>query len=744
MFVDENGKVLDREKAAAKYDQMQGNPPGTTKELHSEDLMAAKQEMVGMGGAAAGEVGSPTGQDIYGIAQRVREERAAAGQVEPVSPGVGISSEAAVARGRELLAGGFDVEKSVSDFEKTQAVSLDAVAAARAKGEQLAERARRIEEKSGTDSDEYRAAKKALSDWDKRIKPMSTEAHKVFMAHQGETDIDTGTFTGLSRAYESDSGKSFTPEQEAVAKKTAEKVSAARLEKESAQKELFTQLKEDARSPDKSDDGESSKRVWERASQYIDEGVGTFDEIRHKIATDLGLPVKEVTRLLAYSEKVKRLSDEAWRKQLEYRRLDTQAKRWLRLTQIPGYKRAIANVPRILFGIRVGFHGTVALGTHAPMVAFQPRFWADYVINFGKMYKMVGSPAYYEMQVQDLLRRPNFIKAERAGLQNDPFKYEDYTSPNVAKYFGRLSGMGDRGYFVLKILRQDMFDNFWNELPKTAQIPEVAEAISDAVNHATGVTKRGSPRGAATLLFAPRLLASRGAWLVVDPLRAADTFARWNKASVAEKTFAIHQAKEKAWVAGTMFSLLALNQGFLSATGSDQKINFTDPMRSDFLKFKVGGFTVSYGNAMMSMVRLPIRMYAIREGSGGKLRNIIYPDESSYGVLGQYLRSQASPFASLLAALWFKADFQNRPLPSSNRLMPKRLAAQGLEPYTWSEFWAEEALPIPFQEAVREVWKKGFGMSDEQISDMFKAMAIISFMGGTGGRIAEDPDVAAP
>jgi hypothetical protein len=70
--------------------------------------------------------------------------------------------------------------------------------------------------------------------------------------------------------------------------------------------------------------------------------------------------------------------------------------------------------------------------------------------------------------------------------------------------------------------------------------------------------------------------------------------------------------------------------------------------------------------------------------------------------------------------------------------MPKRLRAQGTVPYTWSEFWTYQALPIPAQEAAREVWKHGFGMSDEQIQGQLKALATISIMAATGARLTDD------
>ena len=170
-----------------------------------------------------------------------------------------------------------------------------------------------------------------------------------------------------------------------------------------------------------------------------------------------------------------------------------------------------------------------------------------------------------------------------------PFVYEDYNSPDTAKYFGGLTGMGNRGYTVLKILRQDMFDQHWNQLPKSVQIPEIAESLANAINHATGVVKGRAPTGTNIALFAPRLEASRVMWLLGDPLKATGTLLNWKNASMGEKHFAMNQLKEKAWVVGTLGSLLALNQGVLSATGSNQKINVTEPFKSRLPQVQSGG-----------------------------------------------------------------------------------------------------------------------------------------------------------
>jgi len=869
-FFNEAGRLYDALEEVKKT----GDTAAAAKKFGVDESFVKEpnREFVGMGGATPAEFesGAGAGREIYGIAHEVREARAKAGVVEPVERGEGITRDEAVERGRQLLNSGADPEAAMKDFETNRKISADGIALARAQGEKLAREARIAERQFGTESKEYEAAYKRSSDWEARSKAMQTEWNRAGMAQQGATDIDTGSFTGLRREFQDQTGKDFNPKQKKEAKEIADKVNDAADKTEIARNELFSELDKDlsgmneaekraidaanktvreaavrraeaeneqrvaeakakndvekvqreaarkaksaadktvredairkakeesqqrvdaankkrqlaevelARSKRARDAvnkqardaaakraqearkelGKSiSERAWDKAREYIEAGVTNFDDIRNKLATDLGLSVDKVTTELARTKRAKYLTDDLWKKQQDYRRLDQQAKRWLAQQQMPWLSKQLQKIPDIMFGAKVFGHGTVALGTHAPMVAFQPRFWGDYVKNFADMYRMSisnslkpgefqkSAAAFYEKKMQDLVRRPNYITARRAGLVNDPFEYEDYNAPNVTRFLGPFGKMGDRGYSVLKLLRQDMFDQYWNNLPKTQQIPDVAKAIADGVNHATGVIRSAPPRYSNIALFAPRLALSRGSWLVADPLRAVKTGLDWKNASDADKIFAMNQVKEKAWVVGTMLSLLALNEGFLEATGSNQRVNVSDPMKRDWMKFKVAGLNVGYGNAMLAMARLPARLYRIRESDGGKLKNLVYPDEDTYSVLGEYGRSQLSPFASLATTLWFKSDWQNRPLPNSNRPIPKRLAARGVGAYTWSEFWTEQALPIPLEEGAREVWKSGLGMTDEQQRQARKALATISVMMATGARVEDDTDVASP
>lgn len=710
--------------------------------------------------------------ETHGIAARVSEKRAEAGKIEPVPAGEGISAEGSVEKGRQLLANGVDPHFVMDQFKKTGRFNADDVAVLRAHGEVLAKAAKDAAEQYGTSSPEYQAAKKADNDWTHAIKPMQTEWHRAGQAQQGEVDIDTGTFHGLQHAYNEVTGKDFTPKQEKVAKEKAQAVKKAEGEAAEAGTKLNKAIGDQADAEQRARDAanktvrESAARkakqaskaqadpigeLWKKAKIYLDQGVDKFDDMIQKLATDMGWSTDRVRKSLARNKAIRRLADDAWRKNQKARLLKQQAKQWLIDQQAPILKKIIPAILREAFSIKVIGHAGVALGTHAPMLAFQPKWWGTYFRDFGQMWKIAANKAAHEALMQDLLRRPNWTRARRAGLENDPFKYGDYhVEGYIEKAFPNLTQMGNRGYDILQVLRQDMFDKQWDKLSQGQKSPEMAAALAESINHVTGVVQKSRLGGAGKYLFAPRLLESRFRWAFVDPKNAAVTGARvltdivrkTREVTPEEKDFAMNQVREKATVLATMTGMLLANQALLIAAGSNQRINFFDPTRSDWLKFKAAGKDISYGNAMLTTLRLPWREAAIiwhnLKFSPHSRKRFDAADRATADAVEEYLRNQFNPAVGATADILFQKDAQGRPLPLSNNKVPAYLRRRGVTgPYTWAEWARDTAMPIPLEESVKQIFND-YGVEETQAQKWTRIMGTAIFMGGTGGRVSED------
>jgi hypothetical protein len=192
----------------------------------------AKKEPIGVADAIA-EIQRRNEPSTTGIAQRVHDVRASEGRQGEILPGEGVTSEDMVNRGRELLNAGADPEKIIAGVSAGSAVTGDQMAVLRARHEQFSnatDQAADALRKTPNDpvaKQAYENAFKAETNFAQHIKPAATEWHKVGQSMQGETDIQTGTFTGLRRAFHAITGRDVTPREAVKLDNTATKVQKA-------------------------------------------------------------------------------------------------------------------------------------------------------------------------------------------------------------------------------------------------------------------------------------------------------------------------------------------------------------------------------------------------------------------------------------------------------------------------------------------------------------------------------------
>ena len=738
-------------------------------------------KLVGMGGALEGEVSTGAGADITGIAQRVREQVAKAGQEGLPPRGEGINAEDSVERGEEMLKQGADPEKAMADFEASPEKRFGAsdMALVRAQLRRLAFEARRTEEQHGTESPEFLKAWQARTDWAARVKKMQTQWHAAGEAQQGEQDIDTGSFSGLATAFKDDTGRDFTEPQRKAAKRIAAGVNeadkAAAKAAADLNQHLFDFLKDvPVKVPDTVGQAQrvfaefskghrlaniigpmsqhQIKFIWGFAKKYYtDRGETNFEKIFQGVANDLGLDVKDVRRALARNSNGQKILHDAYVKQYRARQLKNSAKLWVKSQADPTWWRRIKSIPRAQFNLTVTGHATTWIGTHAGQNLFDPTRWGTLGRNYHKMWRVAFSEANWEAEAADLTKRPNWGIARRAGVNNDPYvRQGDYDSPEMTKFFAKL-GAGKKGALGLLTLRQDFFDQAWDKLPQSNRTDEAAKLIANDVNHSTGTTRMQAVERPLTsfLMFAPRLVAARWQWELYDPAKAIITKAFKNStATPAEHMFANMILKRRAIFAATYISALGLNSILLDATGSNQKLNLTDPHKSDWLGFKGFGMEARPFSAGIAIMRLLAAEYKDLFITPQKPKPWEEPRAQSAGDITQYLQQTASPTASTLADLISQTDMFGNPLPpqpgrdikNPPPKQPKWQEREGRAPYTWPSYAAQRFSPIPFEAAIREAFQSQ-GMPADKAANWTRIILGSAAMATTGVLVEKDPNL---
>src|SRR5262249_53732538 len=178
-----------------------------------------------------------------GIAARVETaRRAETGQPEPQA-GVGIGAAESVEHGRQLLRQGANPQQAVDDFNKSGAVSAEAMALVRAKHEELAKTANQAFDKGGLNDPEFKRLEQERQDWwQNAVKPMQTAWSNTGKAQQGETAIDTGTFYGLYRGFKDKTGREPTASESQRIQQLSQRSGQAEISAADAEKRLIEVL----------------------------------------------------------------------------------------------------------------------------------------------------------------------------------------------------------------------------------------------------------------------------------------------------------------------------------------------------------------------------------------------------------------------------------------------------------------------------------------------------------------------
>lgn len=496
-----------------------------------------------------------------------------------------------------------------------------------------------------------------------------------------------------------------------------------------------------------------AKDVWNYINNKLDGGTD-FDNAVQESAADLGLSVEQVQNAIASDKTIKSTTDKLYKNQRERSKLKRDAEYYIKAAgDKKGIKilRALTAIPR---GLKIFGHGTVPMETHAGMSKFDvdPESAKIYYKNLAKTYRLYGSSIYYEKAVQMYKSDPTYHLFNAMGLAGDFGKtYEDYLLPNTwwkGTPVGKLQEASKRGFDILKFHRHDLMKMHYNKLSaEEKQDPELLKTYADIVNHQTGnvkpIFRPESTVGkvAEHSFFALKLEGSR--WAGITDVGKAIATLMDKDASKADKVRAKMVTWRAARLMGAYMGALALNQGLLSATGSNQKINGIpkflggagiDLSKSDFLDMKMFGKHFGVVGGMSGVIRF----------IGNLIRAPFESKQQLHGksVLGtwedlgtSYLRGKASPLAGDVIDVGTHHDAQGNTLPFFND--------KPLHHYNHKLSVGEyisKFSPIPIEGAVNNIKDEmeNNGVKKADAETILKGISSGVMEGATGIRIGED------
>ncbi len=508
----------------------------------------------------------------------------------------------------------------------------------------------------------------------------------------------------------------------------------------------------DKKSTDQKFTTDEAKALWDYAKEeYLNKGISYRDMISY-VSNDTGLTFDQVFNAIT-SPKTKRIADDVWMKQRNLRRAETKTKDFVDRANKSTFTKIIEAPDQIMRGTAVYGHGGIFVGTHAGMTLTDlPR--AKYTVKaFENGYKFAyGNDAAYERSMQKLQDRPNYIPAQRAGLQNNPNETKTDAYQKAQKVLGKLGGFfkkmsesGVKGFNAIKVLRQDLFDDHFNRLTAAEKAdPETARQIAELVNNATGGTnldlKLRDKQGNVIvdpdkIMFAANMEAARWEKLTKNPVKATGIALKAlfsDKATPAEKVFAKVWASRVGWELATYASLIAANAYIQSKTNPKNPVNWTDPTKPDYLKYKVGNTDINMTSGMLGAIDFAATLAhnSLMSKKQRKGDNILQADAKSAFSYG---RGKLSPFAATLVDLKTGTDYGNNTLPFNSDK-----PGTGKHQLTWSEYGWEKA-PIPVADAAKKMYESMLdnGMTKAKADDYLKGLLAFTEAGTTGFRISD-------
>ncbi len=431
------------------------------------------------------------------------------------------------------------------------------------------------------------------------------------------------------------------------------------------------------------------RTIWDYAKKNyiglgnVEEGkMWTLDEMTRDISEKLniGEPVKDrdgnptgevnlkpewVKSAFTQNKTVRRYVPETLKRDYDRRQTIKEARLWATDANRGPVLRALNTIWTFPMSEAIFGHGGVGMITHAGANIARPSGWVPYWRNFARQYPLVFNKAYHESLMQQMEMKPNHGFKLSVGLAIDPNKlYDNYQM--YGRLLGGLGRSGNRGMDALKLFRDELFDLEWSRLDKSLQTPQMGKELANWINHVSGKGEMGQLTNiVGNKMFAPSLEAARWARTVGDPIKTARTLinhVRGENVSPEELYIAQHRVKRAVELLGTYTAMLAANNALLSTTGQKERVNFTDPTSTDWMKFKWAGRTLDPTGGSAGPLKFLYTVAQIFISSNPKTYGEKDLGSAAMKEIGYYARGKLAPQLGIAADIATHETMDRRPL----------------------------------------------------------------------------------
>lgn len=453
---------------------------------------------------------------------------------------------------------------------------------------------------------------------------------------------------------------------------------------------------------------DDSADIWKYAKENYIDGNSNFRAVDmvNMVSMDLGLTPEQVRNALGRTAETKRITDQIYKNQYEKNKAKETIQRWVQGDKDNAVTKLLDTISAPFRQLATLGHGHALLFTHAGMNLFDPQNAKTFFNLLGSQFKIVyGNDANYEKVKNDLRNDPLFTTALRAGLAVDPATvYDDWQIAN--HFLAKLKVQGNKGFLILKMMRMEIFKNEYNKLSNIEKAdPDALKRIGQLSNHWTGTAGLKVSPTANAFIFAPNLIVSKFARLTTDPFTALNTLQktiRGKDVSIEDRVASRIILKKTGRIVGMYAGALIANQALLSITGSKSSVNFLNPFKPDWLKFKtgdeLGDKTVDVSSGMASTMQFLTQMGALPFEDKKQIKEHYHsgsaPDALKSEISG-FLRKTLSPFGSTVWDVLSHHDYSGNTLPFFDDKPGK-----GKEKLDMIDYISEK-LPIPIADGYK-------------------------------------------